>query len=100
MATLNEKSIKITRNFSTLNPNQANFVYDDTLKEGDLFDLVQFQINELDEPFYWRVSIGVVPNTSEKEVKETIEEYVKQIEEKDIKAYNDFLNFGNKWGWD
>ena len=55
------------------------------VEKGQPYDLVQFSINELNKPYWWRV----------------VRDYAEDvITEKDIKEYIWFLECGEKWGWD
>jgi hypothetical protein len=101
MATI--KDYRISRDWGerpTGNCEISNEVYWN-VEKGQQYDLVQFSINELDKEYYWITSVGVPVGTSEKVVKEIIEEYAKEyIDEESIKSYRSFLEDGEKWGWD
>lgn len=101
MATL--KGISISRNWGerpTGNVILGNMAFAN-VEKGQRYDLVQFSINELNKPYMWRESIGVPCGISEEEIKEIVLEYIEKfITDKDIKSYLDFLEMGEKWGWD
>lgn len=101
MATL--KNISISRNWGerpTSNVILGNITFAN-VEKGQRYDLVQFSINELNKPYMWRQSIGVPCETSEKEIEKIVIEYIEKfITDKDIKQYLDFLEMGEKWGWD
>lgn len=101
MATI--KDIKISRNWGKRPTGNCSIAYQAyaNVEQGEEYDLVQFSINELDKPYFWRSSIGVPCGTSEEDIKKIVEEYARDyITEQDIKDYRDFLESGEKWGWD
>lgn len=71
------------------------------VEEGQPYDLIKFSINELDKPYYWNEEIAVPCGKSEEEIRKIVEEYAKvYIDEQMIRAYYNFLDSGEKWGWD
>lgn len=99
MATV--KKINITRNWNTRpNDNAIHFggIYKN-VEKGEPYDLVQFSINEI-SGYYWHSCLCVPCGTSEDEVKGMVEEFVKSITDKQIREYKEFIDFGNKYGWD
>lgn len=101
MATI--KDIKITRNWGKRPTGNSYITYEVyvDVEKGEAYDLVQFSINELGKPYYWRTSIGVKCGMSEKQINEVVEEYAREhITEQDIKDYKEFLEDGERWGWD
>lgn len=100
MATIED--IKIYRNWEkrpTGNYEIANMGWVD-VEKGDEFDLVQISINELNKPYYWKISFGFKCGTGEEEIREYVEEYAKEITDKEIQDYRRFLEDGERWGWD
>lgn len=100
MATI--KDIKIYRNCGkrpTGNCEIVNMGWVD-VEKGDEYDLVQISINELDKPYYWKIRFGFKCGTSEEEIRESLEEYAKEITDKEIQYYRSFLEDGERWGWD
>lgn len=100
MATI--KDIKIYRNRGTRPTDYA--VYCGMawgVEKGEPYDLVQFSINELNKPYFWRTSLCFPCGMSEEEIREECIEYAQQnITEKDIQDYRRFLEDGERWGWD
>lgn len=84
MATV--KNIDIQENWKVIN--------------GENYNLIKFSINELNKPYYWTTSFEVKADTSEERVRELVEECAKQITTEEIKEYREFLEDGEKWGWD
>ena len=68
--------------------------------DGENYNLIEFSINELDKPYYWATSLQVKADTTEKEIRELVEECAKEITSEEIKEYREFLEDGEKWGWD
>lgn len=69
--------------------------------EGQEYTLVQFSINELKKSYFWNDCFCVPCDWSEEKIRDLVEKYAKeQITEEQIKDYNDFLESGEKWGWD
>lgn len=97
MATL--KNFEIVRNWGKKDHRICNMAWDTELEEGEMYDLVKISINEINN-YYWNVSIGVKCGTTEEEIKQAVESYVKTITNEEIKDYNKFLAYGEKWGWD
>lgn len=98
MATL--KSIQISRSWGVRPTDNAIYIGCAWMVEpGELYDLVQFSINEING-YYWRTSICVPEGTSEDEINKIVKEYINTLSDEDIKEYKDFLDFGNKYGWD
>ena len=100
MATI--KDIDISRNWATRptgNCEIANMAWAE-VEKGEEYDLVKFSINELNKPYYWKICFGFKCGTSEEDIRETVEDYAETITEQDIKDYRDFLECGEKWGWD
>ena len=98
MATI--KNIKIHRNWGkrpTDNAIYCGMVWG--VEKGEPYDLVQFSINELGKPYFWNISFCSPCGMSEEEIRGNVEEYAKTITDKDIKGYRDFLEYGEKWGW-
>ena len=99
MATI--KSIKILRNRG-VRPND-NVIYMGRawyVEKGEPYDLVQFSINELGKPYFWDDSLCMPAGMSEDDIRKAVEDYAKNISDQDIKRYQEFLRFGEKWGWD
>lgn len=100
MATL--KKIRTYKNWST-RPESDNVIIAGNIykgvEKGEPYDLVQFSINEITD-YFWNESICVPLNTSDDDIKKIVEEYVATITDDDIKDYQRFLDYGNKYGWD
>ena len=99
MATI--KKIKISRNWGkrpTDNAIYCGMAWG--VEKGEPYDLVQFSIHELNKPYFWNMSLCVKCGTSEEEINKLVEEYAETITDKDIAEYIDFLEQGEKWGWD
>lgn len=100
MATI--KKIQRSRNWSKRPI--GNIVLDGHIwlvEKGQDYDLVQFSINELDKPYFWRESICVPCDWEDEVVERVVKGYAEdEITEKDIKDYFEFLECGEKWGWD
>lgn len=96
------KNIKISRNWGTRPTDNAIYCgMAWAVKKGEPYDLVQFSINELNKPYFWRDSLALPCGQSEEEIRQDCEDYIKQyIEDKDIAEYKKFLEYGEKWGWD
>lgn len=99
MATL--KKINIYRNWG-IRPDgntiiEGNIYYG--VDKGEPYDLVQFSINEING-YYWNDTLCVPVGTEEDEINRIVNEYVATITEADIKEYQRFLDYGNKYGWD
>lgn len=98
MATL--KEINIHRNWGTRPTDNVIYLnHAWYVDKGEAYDLVQFSINEI-VGYYWNTSLCVPAGTSEKEINRIVAEYVEAITDADIKEYQKFLDFGNKYGWD
>lgn len=99
MATL--KKINIYRNWGIRPDGNAiiagNIYYD--VEKGKPYDLVQFSISEING-YYWNDTLCVPVGTEEDEINRIVNEYVATITEADIKEYQRFLDYGNKYGWD
>lgn len=99
MATL--KDINIHRNWGT-RPNDNTIIAGNIyygVKKGEDYDLVQVSINEI-SGYYWATTICVPVNTNEEDIKKIAIEFVKTISDEDVKEYQKFLDYGNKYGWD
>lgn len=99
MATI--KDIKIHRNWGkrpTGNDIYCGMVWG--VEKGEPYDLVRFSINELDKSYFWYISLCFPCETSEEEIRESVEEYAKGITDKEIQDYCRFLEDGERWGWD
>lgn len=95
MATL--KEYKIFRNFGTCYDDFHKLCF---VKKGEKYDLVQFSLKEMgDRRYFWREHIEVAPQTSEDEVLKIIEDYIKTITKEEIEGYKNFLDWGEKHGW-
>lgn len=97
MATI--KKFRINRNWSVRNGREYGKVFYD-VSVGEKYDLVNFIINELGIDIYWHTSLGVNLNTSKEEIDKYLNKYIKTITKQDIKDYRDFIDNGNKYGWD
>lgn len=100
MATI--KKINISRNWATRPTDNA--IYDGIawgVQKGERYDLVQFSLEEIDKPFFWRTALAFPLGMSEEEIRNECIDYVKNnITDKDIKEFLWFLECGEKWGWD
>ena len=99
MATL--KKVNIYRNWG-IRPDgntiiEGNIYYG--VDKGEPYDLVQFSINEING-YYWNDTICVPIGTSEENINRIVNEFVKTITDADMKEYQRFLDYGNKYGWD
>lgn len=93
------KKVNILRNWGTRIGRESNKqFYNVSVTEP--YDLVQFVIAELGLDIYWHTSIGVPLNTSEEEINNYINKYIKGITKSDINNYRDFINEINKYGAD
>lgn len=99
MATL--KGINIHRNWGKRPEGnitiEGNIYYG--VEKGKPYDLIQFSINEING-YYWNNTLCVPVGTEEDEINRIVNEYVATITEADIKEYQKFLDYGNKYGWD
>ena len=99
MATI--KTIDITRNGGERPAEDNNYFQGKWyVKVGEKFDSVKFIINELDKFYYWITTLYVPSGMEYNDIKELAETYAKTITEEDIKEYREFLEDGEKWGWD
>lgn len=100
MATI--KSISRSRNRGIRPINNIIFAgYIWLVEKGQPYDLVQFSINELDKSYFWNEHFCVPCDWKEDVVERVVKRYAEdEITEKDIKAYRQFLEDGEKWGWD
>lgn len=100
MATI--KSISRSRNWGVRPTNNiilAGHIW--LVEKGQPYDLVQFSINELDKSYFWNEHLCVPCDWEEDVVERVVKGYAEdEITEKDIKAYRQFLEDGEKWGWD
>lgn len=99
MATL--KDIEIYRRCG-VRPNN-NIIYAGRqwgVEKGEPYDFVQFSINELNKPYFWRKKLCLKCDLTEEQIKNEVEEYIKNITEEDIKEYKCFLEDGEQYGWD
>ena len=99
MATL--KNIQIYRNWGK-RPTGNVIIIGDVyygVEQGDLYDLVQFSIEEI-KGYYWNETLCVTVGTSEEDIRKLVLEYISNISDKDIQEYQKFLDWGNKYGWD
>lgn len=93
------KKVNILKNWGTRIGRESNKrFYNVSVTEK--YDLVQFVIAELNLDVYWHTSIGVPLNTSEEEINNYINKYIKGITKSDINNYRDFINEINKYGAD
>ena len=101
MATI--KSIEIMRNFGK-RPTSDNVIIQSNnyigIEKGQEYDLVKFSINELNKPYFWNETLCVPTGTSEDVAMKLASEFAANITEQSIKEYQNFLNDGEKWGWD
>lgn len=100
MATI--KSIETNRNWGVRpSDNVIDFGFVWKVKKGEQYDLVEFTINELgNKPYYWAESLCVPIGMTDKEIEKIVKDYVKTITDEDIKNYKEFLEDGERWGWD
>lgn len=71
------------------------------VEKDEEYDLVQFSIEELGEPYWWKDFLCVPCDLTDEQVETIVKEYVeKYIDEKEIKDFRWFLEMGNKYGWD
>lgn len=100
MATI--KSISRSKNWGVRPTN--NIILDGHIwlvEKGQPYDLVQFSINELDKSYFWNEHLCVPCDWKEDVVERVVKRYAEdEITEKGIKAYRQFLEDGEKWGWD
>ena len=100
MATI--KSISRSKNWGvrpTNNTILAGHIW--LVEKGQPYDLVQFSINELDKPYFWKEHLCVPCDWEEDVIERVIKRYAEnEITEKDINNHRQFLEFGEKWGWD
>lgn len=100
MATI--KDIQISRERGT-RPNN-NAIYCGMawgVEKGEKYDLVQFSINELNKPYFWNTSLCFPCGMSEEEIRQECIKFAKEyISEKDVQDYRNFLEDGERWGWD
>ena len=100
MATI--KSISRSKNWGVRPTNNiilAGHIW--LVEKGQPYDLVQFSINELDKPYFWKEHLCVPCDWEEGVVERVIKRYAEnEITEKDINNYRQFLEDGEKWGWD
>lgn len=100
MATI--KKIEIRRNWGERPTGNSSIIGEVFfgVEKGQRYDLIQFSINELHKPYLWFDSIGVPLETSEEECRRIATEFASKITDKDIKEYTNFLEDGEKYGWD
>jgi len=70
------------------------------VKKGEPYDLVQFSINELNKGYYWADSLCLPAGLPDDEIKAKVEAYAKKIPTESISRFKEFLEDGEKWGWD
>lgn len=97
MAKLNKIDIK--RNWGKKDSRVLGMIWDSEVKDGEPYDLVQFSIDEIPN-YYWATSIGVKCGTTENEIKQAVGQIATKITDQQIAEYADFLNAGEKYGWD
>lgn len=93
------KKINILRNWSTRNGKESDKIFHN-VAVTDKYDLVQFIITELGYDIYWHISIGVPLDTPEEEINNYVNKYAKTITKTDVNNYKQFIDDGDKYGWD
>ena len=99
MATV--KKIYISRNYGKRPTDNA--IYGGCnwcVEKGQQYDLVQFSINELQKPYFWRIALCIECGTSEEKINELVRYYAETITDEEMHNYQSFLEDGEKWGWD
>ena len=98
MATI--KSFCVTRNAGKKDKFLGNVAWDTSLKEGDEYDCVQFTINELSKPYFWRERLGLRCGLSESEIRKVCDDIAATITPKQIKNYEAFIKMGEETNWE
>ena len=70
------------------------------VEKGEPYDCVQFSVKELQKPYLWCTMLCVKCVTSEEEINELVRDYAETITDEEIHGYRQFLEDGEKWGWD
>lgn len=99
MATLDKITIK---NNAGKRPNN-NFEYVGyiwKIEPGQEYDMVQFTLEEINKPYYWKQNVCVPINLPEEEIVKICQDIAKTITDEDIESYVQFLEYGEKFGWD
>ena len=92
--------IDIRRNFG-VRPNRGIEIYGHAwaVDEGEPYDLVCFKIGEIGT--WWETKLCIPCCFSDREIKKIVQNYAeKEIFEKDVEAYKQFLRDIDKWGCD
>ena len=93
--------IYISRNYGKRPTDNAIYCgFNWCVEKGQQYDLVQFSINELEKPYFWHMALCVKCGTSEEEINELVRDFAKTITDEEIHGYRQFLDDGEKWGWE
>lgn len=70
------------------------------IEPGQEYDAVQFTLKEINKPYCWKQTVCVPTNMPEEEVVKICQDVAKTITDEDIESYVEFLEYGEKFGWD
>ena len=70
------------------------------VEKGEPYDSVQFSIRELQKPYFWHTALCIKCGTSERKINRLVRGFAKTITGEEIHGYRQFLEDGEKWGWD
>lgn len=94
------KKIDIERNYGIRQEGYSsneNIVW--CVKKGESYALVRFVFNEVPTHYYW-TSVAMDNRLTDEQIEKEVRESICTIPEESLRWFKNFIESGNKFGWD